>query len=84
MKKGAKTMSVIIKGIEMPKVCAECFLRGKSELFPASRPFTYKYASRCLHPIAEKKKDPWRDLTWQMENREKWCPLEEVDDEVSI
>ena len=69
-------MSVLIKGMEMPEVCADCPFRSTPELFmlEANR---YQYISRCTR-ADEEIEDPWRDILWQHKHKESWCPIGDV------
>ncbi len=69
-------MSIFIKGMEMPEVCADCPFRSTPELFmlEANR---YHYISRCTR-ASEEIEDPWRDTLWQLEHKESWCPIGDV------
>ena len=57
-------MSIIIKGMEMPKNCDECFFVGRG--FP----------DWCSLPQIQKDEDEIEDTN----NKPDWCPLEEVPD----
>ena len=69
-------MTVLIKGMEVPEVCADCSLRSTPELFmlEANR---YQYISRCTR-AGEEIEDPWRDILWQHKHKESWCPIGDV------
>lgn len=67
-------MSKIIVPIEMPKTCFECPFRVSSEYFYIGDG-VYKKISHCQF-APDSLEDPWRNVQWQMENKEDWCPLE--------
>lgn len=64
---------ILIKGMEMPKVCAECPFHSMPELFMLETN-RYSYISRCVR-APEEIEDPWREIVWQMEHKESWCPI---------
>lgn len=67
-------MPKIIVPIEMPETCALCPFREPSEFFPAGDGL-YKKFSCCIF-APDSLEDPWRDVRWQVNNKEDWCPLE--------
>ena len=67
-------MPKIIVPIEMPDTCSECYFRGPIEEFGVGSGF-YRKISRCLL-APDSMADPYKDICWQMEHRETWCPLE--------
>lgn len=69
-------MDKAILVIDMPKNCAECFLSGDIQELMVGNGL-YKKIARCL--LAENIEDPWRDLIWQLDNKEEWCPLKPVE-----
>lgn len=69
-------MNILIKGMEMPEVCADCPFRSIPEL-SMLEPNRYHYISQCTR-VSEEIEDPWRDTLWQLEHKESWCPLIEV------
>lgn len=71
-------MSKIIVPIEMPETCSECYFRSSFEEFGVGSGF-YRKISRCLLAPNDME-DTWRDIHWQIEHRETWCPLEEVEE----
>ena len=64
---------MIVQGVEAPRTCSECPFRGDPELFSVA-PNLFKYISRCLL-APEELEDPWRDIGWQLENKENFCPI---------
>lgn len=68
-------MSKIIAPVEMPYTCSECHFRSRIEEF-MFEPGLYKKISRCLL-APDDVEDPWRDITWQVNHKETWCPLED-------
>ena len=71
-------MSGIIVPIEMPDSCSECYFRGPLEELGVGSGF-YRKISRCLL-APDTMEDPWKDIHWQIEHREPWCPLKGVED----
>lgn len=67
---------IIIRGLEAPETCSECFLRTTPELI-AIQPNMYKYIS-CCSRSPEDVEDPWRDITWQANNKESFCPISDL------
>lgn len=67
-------MSKIIVPIEMPGTCAVCPFRTPSEYFSAGDGL-YKKISHCQF-APDWVEDPWRNINWQIYNKEDWCPLE--------
>lgn len=72
-------MSKIIVPIEMPEACAECPFREPIEYFPAGGGLYKKFS--CCYFAPDPLEDPWRDIRWQMKNKEDWCPLELAEDD---
>lgn len=73
-----KTQTGYIVPLEMPQTCIECPFRSHDEEFSVGTGL-YKKINRCL--IApEEIEDPYRDLIWQIDNKEKWCPLKAFDE----
>lgn len=72
-------MSKIIVPIEMPGTCSECPFRTPSEYFHMGDGL-YKKISRCQF-APESLEDPWRNINWQIYNREDWCPLKPAEAE---
>lgn len=73
-------MSCKINGIDAPATCSECWFRSEPELMGIpSSPGLYRYISRCSRSPIEIE-DPWRDISWQLEHKEEWCPIEQVND----
>lgn len=67
--------------VDTPYTCAECYFRRDIQELSVGNGL-YKKISRCLF-APEDVEDPWRDLSWQVENKEDWCPMipiPEVDD----
>lgn len=65
-------MSYIIP-LEMPTTCGDCFFLSKPEYIGVGS-CLYKKICRCrLSP--ENIEDPYREVEWFLENKEKWCPL---------
>ena len=75
-------MSKGILVLDIPDCCAECYFRSELEEFIMGKGF-YKKISRCrLAP--ETVEDPWRDITWQMEHKESWCPFKPVPEKYDL
>lgn len=72
-------MSKIIVPIEMPEACAYCRFRTTSEYIQVGDGL-YKRIS-CCQFAPDWLEDPYRDVRWQMENKEDWCPLEPAEAE---
>lgn len=71
-------MCKVIVPMEMPATCGECPFCGDTQELAIGKG-VYKKIGRCrLAP--EEIEDPWRDIYWQVFNKEKWCPLEEYVD----
>lgn len=65
-------MSYIVP-LEMPQTCFECFLLSEPEYIGVGKGL-YKRICRCkLAP--ENIQDPYRNVEWFCDNKEKWCPL---------
>ena len=58
-------MSIIIKGMDMPKSCREC------PFVMVSTQWVYPYAITCVA-------SPRREITNTL-SRQSWCPLEEAE-----
>lgn len=64
---------IFVRGLKEPETCSECPFKSSPELI-ALKSNLFKYISRCsLAP--EEIEDPWRDITWQLENKETFCPI---------
>lgn len=72
-------MSKIIVPIEMPETCSECPFRTSSEFFLRATDFIKKFS--CCQFAPDSLEDPWRDVRWQLMNKEDWCPLEPAEAE---
>lgn len=72
-------MPKIIVPIEMPKTCSDCPFHMPIEYFPAGDGL-YKKISSCRF-APDWLEDPWRSVQWQLDNKEDWCPLENVETE---
>lgn len=72
-------MSKIIVPIEMPETCSECFFRTPTEYIHVGDGL-YKKIVRCQF-ASDSLGDPWRDIRWQMDNKEDWCPLEPAEED---
>lgn len=75
-------MVKIIVPIEMPETCLDCPFRGASEfiVYSLGDEVLYKKISRCKFAPKEIE-DPWRNVQWQANNKEDWCPLEPVEED---
>ena len=72
---------VFIPNLDMPCSCLECWFRSKPEELRAGIGL-YKKISRCL--LAPKDiEDPWRDVMWQIDHREDFCPLVQMKGETA-
>ena len=71
-----KKPGVFIPNFEMPCCCNECVFRANPEEIRVDWNL-YKKISRCLL-APENIEDPWRDVMWQVRNREDFCPLVEI------
>ena len=60
--------------IDMPDSCSECHFRGAIEELDVGCGF-YRKISKCLL-APDTIEDPWKDIHWQIDRRETWCPLE--------
>ncbi len=69
---------IVIKGLEAPETCSECFLRMPPTLI-AKESNLYKYVSRCSR-APDSIKDPWRDIMWQLDHKEDFCPIFDAKD----
>lgn len=68
-------MDKAIMVLDMPKTCLDCFFCGAMQEMSVGNGL-YKKIARCL--LAKDIEDPWRDVNWQLENKEGWCPLKEI------
>ena len=66
---------VFIPNLEMPCCCNECVFSSNPEEIRVDWNL-YKKISKCLL-APEDIEDPWRDVMWQVRNREEFCPLVE-------
>ena len=69
-------MGIYINGLKMPKTCSECFFCCTIEEVYVGDGL-YKKIGKCS--LADGVEDPWRDVHWQIKNKEEWCPLKEVE-----
>ncbi len=58
---------------ELPTCCADCFFHTSYEDISVGNGL-YKKISRCIF-APERIEDPWRNVTWMIENKEEWCPI---------
>lgn len=64
---------IFVRGLKEPETCSECPFKCAPEPI-AVESNLFKYISKCsLAP--DEIEDPWRDITWQLENREPFCPI---------
>ena len=75
-------MSKIIVPIEMPETCSGCLFHSPNIFIPALTGHRTTVGRCQFSP--ESAEDPWRDVQWQMENKEDWCPLKRVESEDSM
>lgn len=75
--KGEKMPKIKVP-IEMPCCCADCYFRGPIEELSVGSGF-YRKISKCML-APDTMEDPWKAITWQIEHREIWCPLEFVEE----
>ena len=68
-------MSKAIAVIDMPKTCAECFFCCTIQEISVGNGL-YKKVGKCS--LAKDIEDPWRDIYWQVEHKEEWCPLKAI------
>lgn len=69
-------MSKGIIVLDIPNCCAECYFCSKSQEVIVEAGL-YKKISRCrLAP--DDAEDLWRDIRWQLKNKESWCPIKPV------
>lgn len=61
---------------DIPNCCAECYLRARPEEWPVE-PGLYKKISRCML-ATDDMEDPWRDIRWQLNHKESWCPIKDI------
>lgn len=68
-------MSKAILVLDMPDTCFDCFFSGNPQEVSVGNGL-YKKVSRCL--LAQDIEDPWRNIDWQFDNKEDWCPFKPV------
>lgn len=69
-------MSKAVLVIDMPKTCSECYFCGDTTELPVGNGL-YKKVARCF--LAKNNiEDPWRNVWWQLDNKEVWCPLKTI------
>lgn len=71
-------MNKVIVPMEMPKTCCECIFCGDRQDIALGHGIYEKIARCRLSP--EDVEDPWRNIHWQTQNKERWCPLVEYVD----
>lgn len=71
-------MVKIIVPIEMPETCLDCPFRNGPIEIPVGDGL-YKKISYCRF-APEEIEDPWRNVQWQANNKEDWCPLAPVEE----
>lgn len=74
-------MDKAIAIIDMPTTCAECFFCCTMQEISVGNGL-YKKMGKCS--LAKDIKDPWRNIWWQVEHKEEWCPLKSVPEEQEI
>lgn len=79
-------MGVYVPGMKMPECCLECIFKSEKVEHMGrviDGEYYYQKISHCLfHP--EEIEDPWRTTHWMAENKEKWCPLKEIEFQVDL
>ena len=68
-------MNKAIAIIDMPETCAECFFCCTMQEISVGNGL-YKKIGKCS--LAKDIEDPWRNIWWQVEHKEEWCPLKQV------
>lgn len=64
---------IFVRGLKEPETCSECPFKSLLEPI-AVESNLFKYISKCsLAP--DEIEDPWRDIAWQLENKESFCPI---------
>ena len=71
-------MGKIIVPMDMPNTCGECIFFGDTQELSLGKGI-YKKIARCIL-APENMEDPWRDIYWQIYNKEEWCPLKKIED----
>lgn len=72
-------MSKAIAIIDMPETCGEClFCSALTEMYLGNG--FYKKFGKCM--LAKDIEDPWRNVYWQSEHKEDWCPLKPVPEKI--
>lgn len=74
-------MDKAIAIIDMPETCGEClFCSAITEMYLGNG--FYKKFGKCV--LAKDIEDPWRNVYWQSEHKEEWCPLKPVPEKIDI
>lgn len=68
-------MNKAIAIIDMPETCGECFFCCTIEEISVGNGL-YKKIGKCS--LTKDIENPWRDIWWQVEHKEDWCPLKEL------
>lgn len=67
--------------IDMPETCGEClFCSAIIEMYVGNG--FYKKFGKCV--LAKDIEDPWRNVHWQSEHKEDWCPLKEIPEKYNM
>lgn len=74
-------MNKAIAIIDMPETCAECFFCCTIQEISVGNGL-YKKVGKCS--LAKDIEDPWRNIWWQVEHKEEWCPLKPVPEKVEV
>lgn len=69
-------MSVIIKGMEAPKTCSDCWFMTEPNERPRGEGLYERVYNCYLNPKADQ--DDWKNHKWMSNNKHIWCPIREV------
>lgn len=69
-------MSKGIVILDIPDCCAECYFRSQYEEMAIGGGLYKKFSKCWLAP--DTIDDPYRDILWQVNNKELWCPIKPV------
>ena len=74
-------MSKSIVIIDTPRSCIECYFISKLAEVPVGDGL-YRKIAKCEFANLKEIYNPWRDAKWFVNNKETWCPLKEVGNDI--
>ena len=75
-------MDKAILVIDMPDTCSDCYFCSNPTTVSVGNGL-FKKISKCVL-AKDDIEDPWRNIYWQMEHKEDWCPLKSAPKPINV